>query len=222
MPVVTPPVPPVPPTPPVSAPVSGAGKVLKGAEKIGVGIISTIIPKKKEKTKKEPPPALQKSTTVQIETKPKIEKSTDTKNGTNVPFQPVVIPLFSEGSGPKIAVFDFEGEHGVEIADYISEALTKNFRVYDRKSLSGKGLAKEKVNNATLKKIKKDVDADYFVTGGVSKKTETLYIVSVFLKDGKKGDTKMTDYPKFKKLDELKSTAEIIAGKIKKRVGELK
>ncbi|MBI4655574.1 MAG: hypothetical protein HY746_02380 [Elusimicrobia bacterium] len=124
--------------------------------------------------------------------------------------------LFSQGNGPKIAVFDFEGQSGPEFADYLSEALgAKGFKVYNRNVFKEKGLSGIQINRVVIKKISNEAGCDYLVTGKISKKTETLFIISVFLKDGKNADIKMTHFVKIKDISEIKKGAEQAAEKIK-------
>ncbi|MDI6641955.1 MAG: hypothetical protein QME68_06575, partial [Elusimicrobiota bacterium] len=58
----------------------------------------------------------------------------------------------------------------------------------------------------------------YLLSGKINKKSETLYTVSTFLRDGKTGDIKCAEFDKFKSSDELKSTAKNIVNKIIKRI----
>ena len=53
------------------------------------------------------------------------------------------------------------------------------------------------------------------MTGKVSKNSETLSILSVYLRDGKTGDIKMTDNHSLRSGGDLKTAAENTARKIK-------
>ena len=159
-----------------------------------------------------------KSSQTISEIKP-VDKSSATITDTNISTQTLTtkpeIPIFSQGNGPKIAVFDFDGDAGIEFADYLSEALgTKGFKVYNRKSLKEKGLANSPVNKSVIKKISGEIGCEYLIIGKISKKTETLSIISVFLKDGKNADIKTTYFVRIKDISELKSAAEDVSQKI--------
>jgi len=193
---------------------------------IGGGIIGGILSggkKDADKKKEKPKPALKKSDVVAELALPKeAAASSDTVKSTasvqaSTPAA-AAEPLYSKGKGPKIAIMDFDGEYGAQFAELLAEALKSDLKVYNRKELAKKNYDAKAVNRVSTKKIATEVAVDYIVTGKVSKKTETLSIISVFLRDGKTGDIKMTTFPKLKSADDLKSAAETAARKIKKAI----
>jgi len=217
------------PTPP------SAGASLLPAAGAAGGIIGGIFSGGKKEAKEEkkeiPKPAAKapavSSDTAKAETP--AQASTETKKAA-APFQAVSIasgtvqastqavavePLYSAGKGPKIAVMDFEGESGAEFSALLTKALGADLKVYNPKELAAKEYASTAITRVSVKKIAAEINVDFVVTGRVSKKTETLSIISVYLRDGKTGDIKMTDNHSLRSGEDLKLAAESAAGKVK-------
>ena len=206
------------PTPPSGAALAPAGGAVAG------GIIGGLFSggkkdEKKEEKKEVPPPAPKE---VAKEAPKEAVASTEAVKAA-APVQtstPVVAaePLYSEGPGPKIAVLDFEGEHGAQFAELLTEALKADLKVYSRMELAAKKYETQAVTRVSAKKIATEAAVEYVVTGKIALKTETLSIISIFLRDGKTGDIKMTDNQSLRSLADLKSIAENAAGKIKEKI----
>lgn len=126
--------------------------------------------------------------------------------------------LYSAGKGPRIAVIDLEGELGAEFAALLSSALSGDFKVYDPEKLAAKEYSAALINRISARKIASELGVDYLVTGKANKKTNTLSIISVFLRDGQTGDTKMTDNHNIRSSADLESAAVNAAVKIKESV----
>lgn len=194
----------------IPTPQSGAASLLPAAGAIGGGIIGGILSSgKKYADKKEKKPA-----------KGAAASSDTIKWETSVQVSTWVVaagPLYSEGKGSKIAIMDFEGEYGAEFADLLAEALKTDLKVYSRNELTKKNYSAKDGGMSLAKKVASEISVDYVVTGKVSKKTETLSIISISLRSGKTGDIKMTDYPKLKSAEDLKTIAEAASVKMKER-----
>lgn len=156
------------------------------------------------KEKKEVPEPASKETTVSSE-----------------PVKPAANPLYSSGKGPRIAVLDFEGEAGAEFAALLSKALSPDLKVYSRGALAARNYSGAAMTRVLAKKICAETGVDYLVTGRASKKTETLTIISVFLRDGKTGDTTLADYQNLKPGGDPARCAEAASGKILERLAAL-
>lgn len=127
-------------------------------------------------------------------------------------------PAYSEGTGRKVAVLDFEGEEGAEFASLVAAALAPELRVYDRARLAALGYDPASVNRISARTVAADTGAEYLVTGKVSKKTATLTIISVYLRDGATGDIRQTESRSVRPPDTLQSAASDAAAKIKDAV----
>ena len=129
-------------------------------------------------------------------------------------------PLYSAGKGPRIAVVAFEGESGAEFAALLSAALSPDLKVYSPEELAAKAYDAAAITRVSARKIAMETAVDYVVTGKVSKKSGTLSIISLALRDGRTGDTKMTDNHSLRAAGDLKPAAETAAGKIKVMVAQ--
>lgn len=153
--------------------------------------------------------------------KENMASSETVKAGASVLFSTHAISgetLYSAGKGTRIAIIDFEGDGGAEFAALLSAALSSDLKVYDPKKLAVKKIDSAAVNRVSARKIAADLGIEYLVAGRVSKKTATLSIISIFLRDGASGDVKMTDNHNIRSSGDLKSVAENTADKIKERV----
>jgi len=199
------------------APPQGGGASLAPAAGGIGGLVGGVLSggkkeEKKEEKKTKPPKLPLKETAASSET---------VKTGGLVQASTQAITaeqLYSDGKGPRIAVINFEGENGAEFAVLLSAALSSDLKVYDPKKLAAKKIDSVAVNRVSARKIAADLDIEYLVAGKVSKKTATLSIISIFLRDGATGDVKMTDNHNIRSAGDLKSAAENAAGKIKERV----
>ena len=206
------------PTPPSGAALAPAGGAVAG------GIIGGLFSggkkdEKKEEKKEIPPPAPKE---VKKEAPKEAVASTEAVKAA-APVQaltPVIAaePLYSAGPGPKIAIIDFDGESGAEFSALLSVSLSADLKVYNPAELAAKEYDPAAINRISARKLAAVIDVEYIVTGKVSKKTDTLSIISVSLRDGKTGDIKMTDNQSLRSLADLKSIAENAAGKIKERI----
>ena len=133
----------------------------------------------------------------------------------------VVEPLYSAGKGPKIAVMDFDGEKGAEFAALLAKALSADLKVYNPKELAAKEYDSAALNRVSARKIAAEIVVEYIITGKVSKKSETLSIISVYLRDGKTGDIKMTASQSLRGADKPEALAALVAHKIKVKIAEL-
>ena len=139
------------------------------------------------------------------------------------PVQPstrviVAEALYSGGNGPKIAVMAFDGKIGAKFAEIFSKALGSDLKVYSPERLAAKKYDVALITRISARKIAVEIDVDYLVTGKVSEKSETLSIISIFLRDGKTGDIKMTENYNLRSDESLGSSAENAARKIADRV----
>ncbi len=130
-------------------------------------------------------------------------------------------PLYSAGKGPRIAVLSFDGEAGAEFAALLAKVLSPGLQVYSPRALAARNYSGTAVTRLLAKKICAETGVDYLVTGRVSKKTGTLTIISVFLRDGKTGDTVLTDYQNLKPSGELARCSEAASVKILERLAAL-
>lgn len=195
------------------APPQGGGASLAPAAGGIGGLLVGVLPGGKKEKKKEKPSKLP--------LKELAASSETVKAGGSVQASTQAITseqLYSDGKGPRIAVINFEGENGAEFAMLLSAALSSDLKVYDPKELAVKKIESAAVNRVSARKIAADMDVEYLVAGKVSKKTGTLSIISIFLRDGATGDVKMTDNHNIRSAGDLKSAAENAAGKIKERV----
>lgn len=193
-----------------SAPTPPAGGAAAGG--IIGGLFSGGKKEEKKEEKKEIPPPAPKEAAASTET---AKEAAPVQASTQAV---VVEPLYSAGPGPKIAVIDFDGESGAEFAALLSAALGADLKVYSPRELAAKKYDPAAINRISARKIAAEIDVEYIVTGKVSKKTDTLSIISVSLRDGKSGDTKMTDNHNIRSAGEMKSAAENAAGKIKAKI----
>lgn len=221
----------------VPTPQSAGASLLPAAGAAG-GIIGGIFSggkKKAKEEKKEIPKPAAKATAVSSETAKaatSVQASTETAKAA-VPGQAVGIasgtvqastravvaePLYSAGKGPRIAVMAFDGEAGAEFSALLSKILSADFKVYNPKELAAKEYDTAAINRVSARKIAAETAVEYIVTGKVSKKSGTLSIISVFLRDGKTGDIKMTANHSLRSAEDLKSAAETASGKIKERI----
>lgn len=127
---------------------------------------------------------------------------------------------YSQGEGPALVVLDFEGENGAEFAGLLAEALKPGRKLYDRDALAGRNYGA--VTRVSAKKIAAETGAAYLVVGKISKKTDSLYIVTVGLRDGASGDVKSTDFVNVKSLGELGAAASPAAGAVAAALEKLK
>lgn len=130
---------------------------------------------------------------------------------------PAPEPLFSEGKGPKIAVLDFEGEGGAEFAALLSDALKPGMKVYSRAALAAKNIAPA-VNRVSARKIGAALGVDYLAAGKISKKTETLTIISVYLRSAVTGDINATESIPVRAPDTPQGKTREVAGRIAKKL----
>jgi TolB-like protein len=143
------------------------------------------------------------------------ERSTGTAAGPDVSTAAAPAePLYSPGKGPKIAVLDFEGENGAEFAVLLTEALKPGLKVYSRTALAAKSYETKTTTRLVARKIAAEIAVDYIVTGKVSKKSDTLLIISIYLRDGKTGDIRLTNNQNIRSAEELNSAAADAAEKI--------
>jgi TolB-like protein len=136
----------------------------------------------------------------------------------STPTAPAAEP-YSQGENPALVVLDFEGEKGAELADLLAEALKPGRRVYSRATLALKNYG-QAVNRVSAKKIAAETGADYLIAGKISKKTETLYIVAVILRDSASGDIQGSNFVKMKDLGGLAAgaadAAKVVSAELEK------
>lgn len=194
----------------------GGGPSASAAGGIGSGFIRGILSAGKKEEKEE-----KKENTTRPTPEENTASSETVKAGAPVRSSTQAISaemLYSAGKGSRIAIIGFEGDGGAEFAALISAALSSDLKVYDPQKLAAKKIDSAGINRVSARKIAADLDIEYLVAGKISKKTATLSIISVFLRDGASGDVKMTDNHNIRSSGELKSAAENAAHKIKERV----
>lgn len=188
----------------------GGGMLLPAA----AGAVGAILPNSKDRPERE---AIEK----QPETE-KIPVSSETMKAgevsTATASAAVSKALYSDSKGPKIAVVVFDGEPGTEFSELLIAALKSELKVYGSKELHTKKYGIPAITRLSARKIAADIDADYLVTGRVSKKTETLSIISVFLRNGTTGEIVMTEYQNLKSVEGLPACSEAASQKIKERI----
>lgn len=196
------------PTPPGGAPLAPA------AGAIGGGILGGILSGGKEKAEKKeiPLPAAKKAAKEAAVSTETVKEAEPVQNSTQAA---AAEPLYSAGLGPKIAVMDFDGELGAEFSAQLSKALSADLKVYNSREPGAKEYDPAAITRVSAKKIASEIDVEYIITGKVGKKSETLSIISVFLRDGKTGDIKMTDNHTLRSAGELEAAAASAARKIK-------
>ena len=199
------------------APPQGGGASLAPAAGGIGGLVGGVLSggkneEKKEEKKTKPPKFPLKETAASSET---------IKAGEAVRSSTQAIPaeaLYSSGKGPRIAVVNFEGENGAEFSALLSAALASDLKVYDPKELVVKKIDSAAINRVSARMLAADLDIEYLVAGKINRKTATLSIISVFLRDGVTGDIKMTDNHNIRSAEDIKSAAENAAGKIRERI----
>ncbi len=196
---------------------SGGGALLPAAGALGGGMLGGIFSggKKdaaKEEKKEKPPKPAPNAAVILSET---VKEVAPIQASTQAV---AVEPLYSAGKGPGIAVINFEGEQDAEFSALLTKALSADLKVYNPKELAAKKYDPAAINRVSVRKIAAEIDVEYIVTVKVSKKSETLSIVSVFLREGKTGDIKMTDNSNLRSPEDLKAAAETVSGKIKERI----
>ncbi len=201
----------------VPAPKGGASRLGPAAGAAGGGLIGGMLPGGKKEAKKEEKPgkpakSALKEVAASSETVRKAEPVQASTQAT------VAGSLYSAGKGERIAVIDFEGESGAEFAALLSSALSSDLKVYDPKKLAAKKYTAAAINGISVRKIASEIGVEYLVTGKVSKKTSTLSIISIFLRDGQTGDTKMTDNQNIRSSGDLETAVRNAAGKIKENI----
>lgn len=149
---------------------------------------------------------------------PKAEKSSGTVVSTSAVKEE---PLYSAADGIAIAVLDFEGESGAEFAGLLSAQLATREKVYSRKAIQEKSYGSQ-VARLAARKIASETGTDYLVAGRISKKTESLSIISVILREGSSGDIKSTIFVNLRNTSELSSAAATAAGQVSSELGKLK
>lgn len=194
----------------------GGGPSAPAAGGIGSGFIGGILSAGKKEEKEE-----KKEKTTRSTPEENAASSETVKAGAPVRSSTQAISaemLYSAGKGSRIAIIGFEGEGGAEFAALLAVALRSDLKVYDPQKLAVKKIDSAAINRVSARKIAADLDIEYLVAGKISKKTATLSIISVFLRDGASGDVKMTENHNIRSSGELKSAAENAARKIKERV----
>ena len=182
---------------------------------VGGGILGAVLSGGKKEEKKEEPKAAPKET----ENAVSVSSATKEAEPVEVSTKAVVAePLFSEGVGPRIAVIPFDGESGAEFAATLAGALSPNFKVYNPEALAAKAYASAAINRVTARKTAAELGVEYLVTGKVSKKSETLSIISIFLRDAKTGDIRLTDNQNIRAGEDKGSAVVSFAFKIAERL----
>lgn len=211
-----------PPTPQAAAGAAGA---------IGGGIIGSILSggkeekEEKKEEKKEAPKKVSKETAVSTEAVKEVAVSSETVKAA----EPVLVstltalaePLFSEGKGPKIAVLDLDGDFGAEFANMLFDALKTDLKVYSRKELAGKNYDTKAITRVSARKIASEIAVDYIVTGKINKKTETLSLISVYLRDSVSGDIRLTVSQPLRGENAAADASAIVSAKIREQISAI-
>ena len=130
--------------------------------------------------------------------------------------------LFSAGKGPSAAIFPFDGEGGAEFSALLCESLGTELKLYDPKALAEKKYDPAAITRVSAKKIAAELGVEYIVTGRVNKKGDSLSIITSLLRDGKTGDSKLTENRNIRSKEELKPAAASVAGRITERLSAAK
>lgn len=152
---------------------------------------------------------------------PAAPKETSTASVTASTGAATAEPLFSQGKGPKIAVMLLDGEGGAEFAALLSSALKPDLQVYSHAAMAAKEYDVNAINRISARKIAAELGVDFIVTGKMGKRTATLTIISIYLRDAGSGDVKLTDSRSLRAGDRPETLSALLAGKIKEKAAEL-